>query len=90
MRINKTRMSTETKQQTITIPVTGLTYLHKSERNPDRMVCEIDMALLGTVNEQDVIDMMIREAQRDYEAGNYKTAHNADELIAGLRGAYEN
>ena len=51
---------------------------------------EIDMALLGEVNEQDAIDMMIREARRDYRAGNYKTAHNADELIAGLRGAYEN
>ena len=82
-------MPTKTKEKTINIPVNGLTCLHPSKRNPDKMVCEIDIDLFEQVNDPGTLDTIIRNARQDYKTGNFKTADSAEDLISDLRGKYE-
>ena len=82
-------MPTPTKEKTINIPVNGLTLVGRNEEN-GKAVCEVDLNDLRQINEADVVDMLIRDAQSDYKAGNYKTADNTADLISDLRGEYEN
>jgi len=82
-------MPTATKEKTINIPINGLTWVGTNEKN-GRAICEVDIGALRQINEAEIIDILLHDARADYQAGNYKTAHSADELISELRGEYGN
>jgi len=77
-------MPTKTKKQTINIPINGLTFLRKNEKN-GKAVCEVDFDLLEQVNKPNMIDLMVREARKEYKTGKTKGFTDAESLIADLK-----
>ena len=71
------------KQATINIPLNGLTFLHRNEKN-GRAVCEIDIKLLDEANRPNMIDLMVAEAREEYKAGKTRGFTSTKELLEHL------
>lgn len=80
-------MSTSTKSRKKTaafnLPFSAVTCLYKSAHGK-KIVCEIDIAAVRTLNEPHTIDEMLAEAHFEYVAGKTKRFTHTKKLIAYL------
>lgn len=50
-----------------------------------KIICEVSLAELSSVNEAETLDEIINQARLDYATGGYQTFENPQDLIAELR-----
>lgn len=76
-------MSSKTFAPAIGIPLSGLNYLYRTEDNK-KVVCEIDIEALKTINDPATIEEMVAEARLEYMAGKTKGFSDSDALLSHL------
>ena len=72
-----------TKLAVVTLPLTALKCLYKSAQGK-KIVCEIDVAALKSVNEPNTLDEMVAEARLEYFTGKTKAFTDTKELLSYL------
>ena len=71
------------KLATVTLPLTSLKCLYESVGGK-KIVCEIDVAALKSVNESNTLDEMVAEARLEYFAGKTKSFTDTKRLLSHL------
>ena len=72
-----------TNPAVVTLPLTALKCLYKSTRGK-KIVCEIDIAALQSVNEPTTLDEMVAEARLEYVTGKTKSFTDTKQLLSYL------
>ena len=78
-------MASKILTPTIGIPLSGLNYLYRTGDNK-KVVCEIDIEALKTINDPATVEEMVAEARLEYMAGKTKGFDNTDTLLSHLKG----
>ncbi len=71
------------KQAVVFFPLTSLKPLYSSQRG-EKLVVEVDVKSMRSVNEPNTIDEMVAEARLEYALGKSETFTSADILIKDL------
>lgn len=71
------------KPAVITLPLTALKCLYKSARGK-KIVCEIDITALKSINEPNTLDEIIAEARFEYFTGKTMSFTDTKELLSYL------
>ncbi len=74
---------TKSKTATVNLPLTAMKYLYSPVRGK-KLVVELDITSLKTVNEPNTIDEMVAEARLEYHSGKTKSFTSAEALIKDL------
>lgn len=77
------RIKQLTKPAAVTLPLTALRCLYKSARGK-KIVCEIDIAALKSINEPNTLDEMAAEARFEYFAGKTRGFTDTKQLLSYL------
>ncbi len=78
-------MPIQTQQPAIiNFPITSLKPLYRNQQG-DKLIIEVDIEAMKTVNEPNNIDEMVAEARLEYALGKTKNFDSAEELIKELR-----
>lgn len=77
------RTKSVTKLAVVTLPLTALKCLYKSARGK-KIVCEIDVASLKSVNEPNTLDEMVAAARLEYFSGKTRGFTETKQLLSYL------
>lgn len=77
-------MKARKKTAAFHLPFSAVKYLYKSAHGK-KIVCEIDVAALRTLNEPHTIDEMFAEARFEYATGKTKGFSDTKKLLAYLK-----
>lgn len=80
----KGKMTNSSGVAMIQIPLSAFRCI-SSYPSEKKMICEISVAELTSVNDAETLDEVINQSRLDYATGDYKTFENPKELIAELR-----
>ncbi len=80
----KGKMTNSSGMAMIQIPLSAFRCI-SSYPSEEKMICEISVAELVSVNDAETLDEVINQARLDYATGDYKTFENPKDLIAELR-----
>ena len=76
-------MRTKIKPASVSLPLTAMKYLYTPHRGK-KLVVELDIDSLKSVNEPSTIDEMVAEARLEYYGGKTKGFTETKKLIAYL------
>lgn len=80
----KSKMIKRSNVAMIKIPLSAFRCI-SNYPSEDKMICEISMTELTSVNDAKTLDEIINQARFDYATGDYQTFENPEDLIAELR-----
>lgn len=76
-------LHTKSKTATVNLPLTAMKYLYSPVRGK-KLVVELDITSLKTVNEPNTIDEMVAEARLEYHNGKTKGFTDTKKLMTYL------